>query len=190
MLTYEGTLDAADSADFHRQFQAGNIQLDIHFRWNTVVQEQLDLYRRAIEARAAADPLLPSINREYSWVDYMLSLPSEQADILALLESDNPPELPQSIATADISNELKASQLYESRLEAEEIQDMIQPYFDNECWNIEITADEGESVTGQLRTGGWFHEQNDEWRVRFVSEKSDIGYDDLELVGIEMEVKE
>lgn len=170
------------TSDFEQPIVCGNVQLVLHMRWDTANDEQYNLIHSALVDRAKADPLLKDgeIIRDYDWLDWYTSLPS---DIEAALDAGM--EYPQSLKTAP--NNIKANILLERKYEADDLQLLLIPLQEQRVWNVEITDDTGEVFTGLVRPGGWINNQGS-WSVRFLSDLADIGYDDLSKVEIEIDV--
>lgn len=187
MIAYRVTLDEIPNEDFTQTISAGMCSLTFHFRWDTANQEQYDIYRRALDARASADPLLKgtSIIREYDWIEWYTLLP---ADIQAALEEGM--EYPQSLRKLADNFELMATQLEERKIEALALKKLITPLEEQLVWSVEITDASELRKTGVVRPGGWIGNQDQDWRVQFVSDLENIGYNDLLKMIIRMEVTE
>lgn len=194
MIKYYAQLTTLpDDISFKQSFVFGSTQLDFEFFWCEDVTEQLDIYRKALKSRAQADPLIEpdtgAITREYTWLDYYLSIPHASSTEVEEWITEQT-MLPQSLLGYRDNTSLLANAVYERCLEAEEIQSRLEPLQEQECWHVVITDAEGRQVTGVVRLGGWLNEQDDLWRVQFTSEKSEISKNDLLLVTIHAEVKE
>ena len=182
-----------DTVSFQQAFIFGATQLDFEFFWCEDITEQLDIYRKALDNRAKADPLIDfntgSILREYTWLDYYLAIPHDTSTEVEEWVGEQE-MLPQSLMSYRDNTNLLANKIYELCLEAEEIQSRLEPLEEQECWHVVITDIEGNQVTGVLRLGGWLNEQDSKWRVQFTSDKTTIGQNDLLLITIHAEVEE
>lgn len=187
MYLYQGKLTSVPGEDFSLNITAGVFALSLHFRWDSANQEQYDIIHRALEDRRKSDPLLKDgdIIREYDWIDWYTSLPT---DIEAALEEGM--EYPQSLKGLVEDKSVMADELLLRKQEAEALRELIQPMIDQLVWNVDITDSDGNVVAGVVRPGGWLHNQDASWRLRFTSDLDSIGEDDLLKVTIEVEVAE
>lgn len=186
-MYYTSQLLEVKGNDFSQAFRIGTRNISIHFRWDTAIQEQYDMYTRALTARAQSDPLLQdsAIIRDYNWIDYYLSLPAYTAQIEVYLEQQG--SYPQSLKDLDIPH--KASILYKRRLEAIELDELMEPYRDMLVWHIEVTDDEDNAFVGTVTPGGWINNQGS-WSLQCVSSLQSVGYNDLLKVVFRWELKE
>ena len=188
MYTYHASLTTVNGTSFTQTFSVGSHTLSITFLWDTANEEQYTILYRALAARASSDPLIKAsdssyINRDYDWIDWMLALPT---DIETALNEGM--EYPQSMRK--VSNTIKANLLQESKEEAAALKVLIDPLITQLAWNVTVTDENGNITTGVVRPGGWLHNQDSSWRIRFVSSLTDIGKDDLLNMQLEFEVDE
>lgn len=74
---YEAQLTAVPSDDFTQTIVAGQRTFDFSFRWDTAIQEQMDILEKGITARRDADPLVYANTKSSYLVHEILGLPLE-----------------------------------------------------------------------------------------------------------------
>lgn len=178
MDIYRTTLASIPSYDFEQQIQAGTHLLTFHFLFDEAYEEQYNILKRALDDRAKADPLVKGIEivRDYDWVDWYVQW-NEEVE-----------EKPQSLR--DLNDDLFVDMMRERQEEAKELLRRREVYTEALFWNVEVTDADGNTITGDVQPGGWLHNQDAEWRVRFVSDLDKIGKNDLMKMSIEFEVDE
>ena len=189
MTRYYTTINEVTDTDFVKTVQAGSKSFTLHFVWDEASEEQWDILYRGLKDRASSDPLitdeLATINRDYDWIDYMLSLPANTA-LEEALEAGM--EYPQSIRNLSISG--KVNQLIEWRDEAEELEKVRDAWDRCRYWHCTIITEVGEEFTCDVVPGGYMHNQSSEWKFQFMSDLERIGKDDLTKMTIYAEVEE
>lgn len=190
MYLYETQLqEVPNTVEFSQQIAASTTVLNFTFTWATDIQEIIDDYDRALYARAQAEPLLrgQEIMRDYEWLTlYCDTIPHlSQTQVADWLASTG--YIPSTLK--DLPDDLIASNVYDRCREADGIRDYLEPLRDRLLWTVRIEDEEGDAVTGVVRSGGWLNEQSPNWRVKFVADR-DIGRDDLLLALIDIEVAE
>ncbi len=188
MNIYRGSINASPSTDFVQTFRAGNLNINVCFRWDLINEEIYASMSRSIQTMRDADPLLKGaqIVRDYDYLSWYIALPNTAEEIEEMLEGGM--EYPQSLRK--LANNLKANQLLERKQEALEIQHIIEPFANNSCWHLTIYDDEDNRITADLRPNAWIGNQRQDWRVRILSDLTEIGKDDLVLCTIEVAVSE
>lgn len=188
MPIYRTAMENIAESDFTKVFAAGTRMLSVRFRWDEDSGEQYDLIVRGIQSRRDADPLLrgSDIIRDYDYLHYYLNLPSDAQKLEELLREGM--EYPQSLIRLDYR--MRAGVMVDRKHEAEEIARVLEPYENLRCWHLEVTDEEGNLVTADLRPGAWIHNQSASWALRFVTPLSSVGKNDLGLCSVEMAIGE
>lgn len=186
MDKYYARLNEVPSLDFTQAFSAGTHILNIRFLWDEANEEQYLIVKRALDDRALADPLVKddgTIIKDYDWVEWYSSLPIDIEEAL-----QNGMEYPQSLRYLDIHSRALALQQY--KLEAEELKVLLEPYLNQLVWHCTIWEETQPTVivTADMRPEGWIHDQDFGWRVRFASDLTQVGKNDLLNVRLEFEV--
>lgn len=153
-MVYEAPITGV-SDDFTKTFVAGNLVFQLHFRWDNNAQEQWDILDRAIQERAAADPLIDSegnITRDYSWLDWHSSWTEAVA------------EYPQSMR--EYSESYRQSLLFEQKYEAQVLKKIYNELTDRLAWYFDVLVD-NTSYTGVVRPKGWLYSNDGSWAIMF-----------------------
>lgn len=193
MTAYTAQLsNVPNLTEFEQSIAFGIVVLNFKFQWSEEVQEQIDAYDRALDARAKADPWLDeqgNIYRDYDWLQLYTSIPhlttTQVSDWL-----DEYARIPQSLAELKDTPDLLAAEVLQRCQEADLLVDRLELLREDLVWHVEITEGENDSVSRVVRTGGWLNSQNSRWQVQFESEKAEIAREDLLLVTINAEIDE
>lgn len=189
MNLYEATLSNITQDNQTVSFTFGVHTLDIEFLWCASLTEQIDEYSRALTDRARSDSILKGaeIIKDYDWLDFYQDIPhTSTTQILEWLDQGYCPQSLQSLNTPD-TKDMLATEIMKRCVEADDLEDMLDPLVNQFCWHITITDEDGEIVTGVLTEGGWYNEQSSKWRLTFRG-KSEIGYSDLNGLTLYCEV--
>ena len=190
MLRYKSRLqNIPTSSDFTQMLMANTTLLSFRFMWKTEIQEIVDEYEKALEARANADPLWDGkdIIKEYKWIDFYQNIPHASVSDISTWYASNS-KVPDSLKSLYEQNRsLFYNQIMERCLEADSLAAILEPFYNQLVWNVEVSDTNGNSVSGTVRPGGWLNNQDFRWRVQFLSDKV-LGRNDLDELAIRVEV--
>lgn len=182
--TYSLTLANNGNTSFEEDWLIGTHQIKAKFLWAIVTQEQSDLLEQYNTTLAQSDPLeLASggYNRDYDYINYYISLYG--VDLIEWIASN--PDLPNSVAHKEDWE--KISIIGDRITECMEINTLRKEFREAMRW--QVTLIEGEEITScVIEPGGWFRYPNEHWAIRFVSDLTYIGLNDLGQVTVECEV--
>lgn len=201
-MLYRQSLENVGIYDsFEVTFIAGTIRFTCTFSWNTENQEQWDAFERAIETLAKTDPLVEEgkpYDRTYDYIDWYM-----QFDDCSLQEAvtgdvykeyrerlQSMTAIPNSIRKYDFDNQLLYADVVIPRLEACRTLDARRTLY-KECavWQCKLSYENDTRVV-RVVPGGWAYNQDNIFRFRFTTNKDTIGYDDLNLVSLEVYTNE
>lgn len=186
MTTYYCRLDV-NSEDTAPQaaIQAGNLLLNFDFQWAVASEEQASFVYKYLQNKAKGDPLVLSdgnYNRDYDWYSYYISL--ENVDLTQWLATN--PILPVSL-----HNKEQEQLLYLLSLRIQEavaLKPVITLYSETVCWQFQCQVQGQDVITGLVKPGGWFRNQDNVFSFRFLSNLDTIGKTNLNNVYLEIEV--
>ena len=177
MKLYTGYLQDTDNVSPNQQeISAGSHALLFTFQWPEDEQTQYNVLEQNIQNAAHNDPLVladGNYKRDYDYVDFWL-----HADLEATIE--------WPLSMLNKTSEGRGTYLQEKQAECLVLDELRDQYKELLFWNF--TCDDGDKITtGILHLGGWFcYGERGTYRFRFVSEKEEIGRNDLSYVQIEV----
>lgn len=178
MRKYVCELTNAGSSVQSVQIQVGRLLFLFTFTWPENETDEYNQFMRNLSRMAASDPLVKGSDfiRNYDYVQYYIDFPEEITEDTILpqsLKGHTEEEIMQIVA--------------ERKEEVSALKIVLDEYRQLMVWDFSYTLN-GVVNTGILRTGGWYKGEN--YRFRFVSNKEEIGVEDLAYVTIEFEVEE
>lgn len=172
------TLNNTGSGSQPIQVQAGHHMFMFVFSWPENETDEYNQWQERLSIRSASDPLIKDgdILRDYDYIEYYMNLPDEL-----------PPDYPLPKSLKNMTPEEREQEIQVRKEEVVALNTMLNEYRQLMSWNFSYTV-EGVTKTGMLKIGGWYKE--DLYRFRFVSDKEEIGPQDLDKVTVEFEVYE
>lgn len=181
---YQATLK---DDQLYYDWTAGDHQLSVEFRWPIVEQELWDTFVLRVTDMASGDPIIEengTFNRSYDYIDYYTeTVPqditerevwwNEQTSIPASLKG----KTYEQVSGILQDRVVLATGMAEYRQELSEALH----------YQGIITDENSETVIVDVLPGGWFHNQDDNWAIRFVADTNAIAKDRLGNVTVEVE---
>lgn len=168
------------------EVSAGDRTLQLAISWPSDVQETYDNLLQSIDSDMRSDPLVSteSIIRDYDYLNYYINIPAYGAGMEEWLDEQD--TLPQSIR--GLAKIAQLNILVERKTLCTGLAQYKSDLEDQLCYQITITDDMNRVVVTDVRTGGWFNEQDNYWAIRYVAGVPTIGYGQLNIVTMEIEV--
>lgn len=166
---YQASFDSISSEDFVKTFTFGPHTLQMRFFFPSTCAEEVDNYTRALTARAAADTLVTrdgAYIREYNWIEFYQGIPHYNTRVVEEWMEETG-IVPQSLLNLTDPS-LRARVIMDRCREADELDNILRPLFDQYVWHVEITdVDTGDTETGIVVAGSWYHNNRGSWSVTF-----------------------
>lgn len=176
----------AFNSDENVEVSAGDRTLQLAISWPSDVQETYDSLLQSIDSDMRSDPLVnvENIIRDYDYLGYYNNIPVYGSGMEEWLDEQD--TLPQSIRGLERVAQLNI--LIERKTLCAGLAQYKSDLEDQLCYQITITDDMNRVVVTDVRPGGWFNEQDDYWAARYTAGVPTIGYGQLNIVTMEIEV--
>lgn len=178
MSIYSGYLQDSNISPNEQEFGAGDYSLSFTFSWPENEQIQYDNLITNLTNSANNDPLVDEEGnyiRDYDYIDYWLGVTSET--------------VMWPVSMRNLSEEGKQEYIEQKQAECMALKELKEQYKELLYWNF-VCTDGTKTTTGLLHLGGWFCFAENGYQFRFVSDKEEIGRDDLKYVEIEVQVND
>lgn len=162
--------------DFSQTFMADTKSLLVHFRWDTVTEEQWDIMDRGVRNLRDSDPLINDegdIIKDYDYLKWYDEWNEEAA------------YYPQSLR--NLSEGLRIAYLTDKQTEVRLLKKIYDELTARLAWYVDITVDDA-FYSGVLRPKGWICANDDSWKLSFRTKLEKVGKEDLDKVTVAVEI--
>ena len=178
MSLYAGYLQDSTISPNEQEFAAGDYTLSFTFSWPNEEQVQYDNLLTNLANPANNDPIVDADGnyvRDYDYIEYWLGVTEETTE--------------WPISTRNLSAEGKQAYVEEKQAECLALKEIKEIYEELLFWNF-VCTDGEKTTTGILHLGGWFCFAENGYMFRFVSDKAEIGREDLKYVRVEVQIND
>lgn len=179
-------IDSGDATEFLQGIDVGSKSCNVTFSWDNTIQEQYNAYINTLKVSVSSDPIISTdgtINRDYSYIDYYLSIDKNNIQDWILQNT----ELPSSLRGLTIIEQINTVQ--ERITLCETLNTILEQYKIMLTWYISIVF-EGEQIQGTVIPGGIYTNKEGTFSLEVRSDRESIGQSDLPYVVFRIGVDE